>query len=156
MLHKLTFATLMGCLAAASAGEPAVTTSITTEQNSRFPNVDVTVGYFTYSHGVVNDQLRIGLYGPMPMISYSPGEDWNFSLRGLPGGGVWNITDDNGDSKSIDLTSYQVGAYAARRLTGKLWLTAGAGFTVFNGIEYSDQNGDNETVDEDMESGFFG
>jgi len=55
---------------------------------------------------VVNEKLRIGLYGSMPMISYSPSEDWNFSLRGLPGGGVWNITADNGDSKSIDLTSY--------------------------------------------------
>lgn len=105
---------------------------------------------------VVNEQLRIGLYGPMPLVSYSPSEDWNFSLRGLPGGGVWNITDDNGDSKSIDLTSYQVGAFVGRRLTGKLWLNAGAGITVFNGIEYSDQNGDNQTADEDMESGFFG
>jgi hypothetical protein len=105
---------------------------------------------------VVNEKTRIGLYGPMPVISYSPNEDWNFSLRGIPGGGVWNITDDNGDSKSVDLTSYQVGAFAGRRLTGKLWLNAGVGFTVFNGIEYSDQNGDNEILDEDMESGLFG
>lgn len=105
---------------------------------------------------VVNEKTRIGLYGPMPVISYTPNENWNFSLRGIPGGGVWNITDDLGDSKSVDLTSYQVGAFAGRRLAGKLWLNAGVGFTVFNGIEYSDQDGDNETLDSDMESGLFG
>lgn len=105
---------------------------------------------------VLNDQIRIGLYGPMPLISYTPSEDWNFSLRGFPGGGVWNITDDNGRSKSIDLTSYQVGAFASRRLTGKLWLNAGVGITLFNHIEYSDPDGDRKTVDDDLESGMFG
>jgi hypothetical protein len=105
---------------------------------------------------VVGDQVRIGLYGPMPLATYTPNEDWAFSLRGFPGGGVWNITDDNGDSKSINLTSYQVGAFVGRRLTGKLWLNAGVGMTIFNGIEYSDQDGDDEILDEDMESGLFG
>jgi hypothetical protein len=105
---------------------------------------------------VVNDTIRIGVYGPISLVSYTPGEDWNFSLRGSPGGGVWNITDDNGDSKSIDLSSYRVGAFASRRLTGKLWLNAGVGMTVFNNIQYSDQDGDKETLDEDMESGLFG
>lgn len=105
---------------------------------------------------VVNDTIRVGLYGPVSLVSYSPGENWNFSLRGMPGGGVWNITDDNGDSKSIDLSSYQVGAFANRRLTGKLWLNAGVGMTVFNNIEYSDPDGDDKVLDEDMESGIFG
>lgn len=105
---------------------------------------------------VVNDQLRVGLYGPMSVVSYTPNEDWNFSLRGTPGGGTWNITDNNGDSQSIDISSYQVGAFVGRRLTGKLWLNAGVGFTLFNNIEYADPDGDNKTLDEDMESGLFG
>jgi hypothetical protein len=105
---------------------------------------------------VINDQFRVGLYGPMPVISYTPNEDWNFSLRGNPGGGTWNITDNNGDSRSIDLSSYQVGAFVGRRLTGKLWLNAGVGFTVFNNIEYADPDGDNKLLDEDMGSGLFG
>lgn len=105
---------------------------------------------------VLNEKTRIGLYGPMALISYTPNDDWNFGLRGTPGGGVWNITDDNGDSKSVDISSYQVGAFAGRRLVGKLWLNAGVGFTVANGIEYSDQDGDNEILDEDMDSGLFG
>lgn len=104
----------------------------------------------------VNDQVRVGLYGPMAVISYTPCEDWKFSMRGSPGGGIWNITDDNGDSKSIDMSSYQVGAYASRRLTGKLWLNAGAGMTIANNITYSDPDGDNEVLDEDLESGLFG
>jgi hypothetical protein len=105
---------------------------------------------------VVNDATRIGIYGPMTLVTYAPCEDWKFSLRGMPGGGTWNITDDHGDSMSIDLSSYRVGAFASRRLAGKLWLTAGAGVTVFNNIEYSDPDGDDEVLDEDLESGFFG
>ena len=105
---------------------------------------------------VVNDQLRVGLYGPMPVVSYTPNEDWSFSLRGLPGGGTWNITDNNGDSRSIDLSSYQVGAFVGRRLTGKLWLDAGVGCTLLNNIKYADPDGSHKLLDEDMGSGLFG
>ena len=105
---------------------------------------------------VVSETTRIGLYGPMPVISYTPNEDWSFSLRGIPGGGIWNITDDNGDSKSINLTSYQVGAFVGRRLTGKLWLNAGAGIAMYNNIELTDPDGDHEILDEDMDTGLFG
>jgi len=104
----------------------------------------------------VNDQTRIGLYGPIAIASYSPDENWSFSLRGAPGGGRWNITDDSGDSKTIDLDSYQVGVFASRRLTDKIWLNAGVGMTVGNNLEYADPDGENELFDEDMESGLFG
>lgn len=105
---------------------------------------------------VVSDKLRIGLYGPIAIASYTPSDDWNFSLRGNPGGGVWNITDDNGDSKSIDLSSYQVGLYASRRIAGKLWGHIGTGMAVFNNIKYSDPDGSRRLLDEDLESGWFG
>jgi len=105
---------------------------------------------------VVNEQLRVGLYGPMPVVSYTPSEDWNFSLRGLPSGGTWNITDNNGDSRSIDLSSYQVGAFVGRRLADKLWLNAGVGFTLLNNIQYADPDGGHKLLDEDMGSGLFG
>jgi hypothetical protein len=105
---------------------------------------------------VVNDMIRVGMYGPMALVSYEPIDDWKFSLRGMPGGGTWNITDDLGDSKSIDLSSYRIGAFASRRLAEKLWLSAGVGITVFNNIQYSDPDGDDKVLDEDMESGLFG
>jgi hypothetical protein len=105
---------------------------------------------------VVNDKTRIGLYGPLAFASYAPNEDWSFSLRGKPGGGIWNITDGFGDSKSVDLSSYQVGAFVSRRLTGKLWLNAGAGLAFANSLEYSDPDGDHKILDEDMDSAFFG
>jgi hypothetical protein len=76
--------------------------------------------------------------------------------RGTPGGGIWNITDDNGNSKAVNLSSYHVGAYVGRRLTDKLWLNVGGGMTVANNLTYSDPDGDDEYLDEDMDSGFFG
>jgi hypothetical protein len=105
---------------------------------------------------VVSDTLRVGLYGPMALVAYTPSEDWNFSLRGNPGGGAWNITDDAGDSKTIDLSTYQVGLYASRRIAGKVWAHVGAGMTVFNNLEYADPDGGNRQLDEDMEAGWFG
>ncbi|MCX6876621.1 MAG: DUF6268 family outer membrane beta-barrel protein [Verrucomicrobia bacterium] len=104
----------------------------------------------------VNDQLRIGLYGPMPVILYTPNPDWNITLRGFPGGGIWNVEDNQGASKAIDLTSYQVGATVGRRLIGNLWLNAGAGITTFNNIELSDPDGGHSRLDEDMDWGVFG
>lgn len=104
---------------------------------------------------VVNEKMRVGLYGPMALVSYTPNADWSFSLRGTPGGGVWNITDNGGDSKSVDLSSYRVGLFASRRLTDYLWLNAGAGVTLFNNLTYADPDGGNELLDEDMDSGWF-
>ena len=43
-----------------------------------------------------------------------------------------------------------------RRLTGKLWLNAGVGCTLFNNITYADPDGSNKLLDEDMGSGWFG
>jgi len=103
----------------------------------------------------INDTLRAGLYGPIAVFSYTPSEDWSVMLRGRPGGGVWNITDDNGDSKSIDLSSYQVGLFGYRRLTGNVWLSAGAGVTLMNNLTYSDPDGDNKVLNEDMDAGWF-
>lgn len=104
----------------------------------------------------VNDQLRVGLYGPIAVLSYTPDENWNYSLRGTPGGGIWNIDGPFGASKSIDLSSYQVGGFVGRRLTGQLWLNAGVGVTTFNNLKLSDTDGNHSLFDEEMEWGFFG
>ena len=104
---------------------------------------------------MVNDQVRIGLYGPTFIAAYSFDENWLFSLRGDSGGGIWNIDDADGRSHSIDLSSYRLGVYASRRLSGNLWLTAGAGATVGNDIRLTEPNGD-RLFKEDMDTGLFG
>lgn len=103
----------------------------------------------------VNEQVRIGLYGPTFEASYTPSNDWQFTLRGETAGGIWNIRDDRSKSRSIDLTSYRAGLYANRRLTGNLWFNVGAGITFGNEIKFTYPNGD--SIDQqDLESGYYG
>lgn len=101
------------------------------------------------------DEVRVGLYGPTFVAAWSLHEDWLLSFRGDPGGGVWNITDDNGRSRSIDLSSYRLGLYASRRLTGQLWLTAGGGMAVGNEIDYTTRHG-TEIFSREPDNGYFG
>lgn len=103
---------------------------------------------------LVNEQVRLGLYGPTFIAAYSFDENWLFSLRGDSGGGIWNI-DDAGKSRSIDLSSYRLGLYASRRLSGNFWLTAGVGATVGNDIRLTEPGGD-RLFKQDMDTGLFG
>ena len=101
----------------------------------------------------VNDKIRIGAYGPTVIASYTPCEDWQFSVRGENGGGVWNIA-DGGNSRSIDFSSYNVSLNASRRLAGQLWLTAGVGMTLANEIELTQPDGD-QLFKQELDSGMF-
>ena len=103
---------------------------------------------------MVNDQVRVGLYGPTFIAAFSFDENWLFSLRGDAGGGIWNIRDEGGQSHSIDLSSYRLGVYASRRLSGNFWLTAGAGATVGNDIRLTEPDGD-RLFKQDMDAGLF-
>jgi len=101
------------------------------------------------------EKVRVGLYGPNFLASYSPNDQWEFSVRGEPGGGDWNIRDKAGDSRTIDLTSYRIGLHAQRRITNDLWFGAGVGMTVANEIELRDQRGGN-SFDRDLDGSLFG
>ncbi len=103
----------------------------------------------------INDQLRVGQYGPLFNFAYTPSENWRFHLRGEPRGGIWNLTNDDGRSESIDLSSYQFGAFVSHRLAGELWLTAGAGATFGNEIRLTTPSGRKITAEE-MDTGLFG
>ena len=86
---------------------------------------------------IASEKLRIGFYGPTGTAAYALNEYWLFTLRFDFAGGVWNIEDNNGQSQSVDLTDNRLGLYASRRLTDNLWLTAGAGLTIANEINYT-------------------
>lgn len=102
----------------------------------------------------VNDQFRLGLYGPLFIATYTPDPAWEFSLRAENGGDVFNITDDAGKSRSIDLTSYRIGLFAERLITGNLWVRAGGGATFGNEIRLTEPDGD-RLFKQEMESGLF-
>jgi len=103
----------------------------------------------------VSDSIRVGLYGPNFLAAYRPNDQWEFSVRGEPGGGDWNIRDNAGDSRTIDLTSYRIGLHANRRITNDLWLGAGVGMTIANEIELRDQHGGN-SFNRDLDGSLFG
>lgn len=103
----------------------------------------------------INDCWRVGLLGPNAVATYSPDENWEFSLRGDASGDEWNIRDAAGNSTTLDLDMYRVGLYADRRLTGDLWLRVGAGITVANEIEIKSPGGDRYYEDE-LDEGWFG
>ena len=103
----------------------------------------------------VNDQVRIGMYGPVFIAAYSLNDDWLLTFRGDPGGGVWNITDDAGQSRSIEVASYRLGLFISRRLCGDFWLTAGAGAAVYNQLDYTLPNG-RRLYEQDAGNGLFG
>ena len=91
---------------------------------------------------IVNESLRVGIYGPSFVTAYTYSPDWLFSFRAKAGGGIWNVSDALGNSRAIELTTYQFGVFADRRLVDKLWLSAGVGLSVGNQLEYTKTNGD--------------
>lgn len=104
---------------------------------------------------IVSDSLRVGAYGSVFLATYKISDDWLLNLRGDSGGGIWNITDDNGKSRSIDLTSYNLSLIGSRRITGDFWFNIGGGFTFANEIELTRTGGD-KLYTEDMDGGLFG
>lgn len=103
---------------------------------------------------VVSDELRVGAYGATFLATYKFGDDWLLNLQGESGGGIWNITDDGGESHSIDLTSYNLSLVASRRLVRELWLNAGVGYTFGNEIRLTRTSGD-KLFTEDLDGGLF-
>lgn len=101
------------------------------------------------------DHLRVGVYGPDLTIKFTAVDDWEFSVSGDPAGGVWNVTDDAGESRSIDFSSYRVGLYASRHLGGQRWITAGCGIVIGNELDYTEPDGDS-IWERDGGNGFFG
>jgi hypothetical protein len=104
---------------------------------------------------VVNEQLRVGAYGPTISAAYSYDENWLFTMRFDFTGGVWNITDNLGDSRNIDLSDNRLGVYVSRRLVGELWLTGGVGMTIANELDYTTSSG-TTLFSTDPETGVFG
>ncbi|MGJ8632769.1 MAG: DUF6268 family outer membrane beta-barrel protein [Luteolibacter sp.] len=88
----------------------------------------------------VCEKFRVGLYGPTFQASYEVNECWKLSILGQNGGGSWNISDNFGQSRTIDLDSYNIGLYTENKVTGSLWLRAGVGVTFANEIEIRDNN----------------
>lgn len=103
----------------------------------------------------INECFRVGLFGPNAVASYTPDENWVFSIRGDASGDEWTLSAADGSNAILDLDSYRVGLFADRRLTGDLWLRVGGGVTVANSLEVKTTGGDRIEKD-DLDEGWFG
>lgn len=100
------------------------------------------------------DRLRISLCGPNFAATYLPDGNWRFSIRSESSGEIWNISDDEGESRDIDLKSCRIGIHASRRLWGQISISAGVGVVFDNEIGLNRSNGD-ELLKQRLDSGFF-
>ena len=100
------------------------------------------------------ERLRISLCGPTFAATYLPDGNWRFSIRSESTGEIWNISDDEGKSRDIDLKSYRIGIHASRRLWGQISISAGIGVVFDNEIGLNRSNGD-VLIQQRLDSGFF-
>jgi hypothetical protein len=100
---------------------------------------------------VASEKLRMGVYGPNIIATYNISETWYLSVDGRPGGGNWNIRDDAGNSRTIQMDSYWLGLNTHHRLAGELWLSAGVGYTFGNEIEIRANRGGNPSFSNEMD-----
>lgn len=97
------------------------------------------------------DEFTAGLYGANLLLRYDVCETWYLTLDGTPGGGHWNIDAAGGNSRTIRLDSYWLGLNTHHRLTEKLWLSAGVGYTFANEIEIGSNSGSGPSFSRDMD-----
>lgn len=100
---------------------------------------------------VASEKLRVGVYGPNILATYNLSDSWYVSLDGQPGGGSWNIRDDAGNSRTVDLDSYWLALNSHHRLAGVLWLSAGVGYTFGNEIEIRGNRGSGPSFSNEMD-----
>jgi len=84
------------------------------------------------------ENTRFSFYGPNLFARYTINDAWYLSLEGSPNGGVWNINDNGGNSRNLDLDSYLIGINSHNQIWGEFWMSLGIGYTFFNEIEIRD------------------
>lgn len=103
----------------------------------------------------INDLFQVSLCGNILAMNWMPEEDWQISLRAYSAGENWNIYDDQGRSRDIDLRTYQIGLFINRRIFGNVSIGIGGGITFGNEISLDRTNGD-ELLKQGLDSGLFG
>lgn len=99
--------------------------------------------------------FRVSLFGPNLRATYDMNDDWFLTLTAEPGGGVWNIRDDAGLSRSIDFDSYLIGINTHHRISGEFWFNAGVGYTFANEIEIRGNSGSGPSFSREMDGAPF-
>jgi len=98
-----------------------------------------------------SDDVSLSIIGPLLISKWEISDRWTLAIRGAPYGSTWNI-DDDGQSIYYDLSSYAFRLHSEHRLTDKLWLSLGVGYTIAGDFEVRDSS-DNRLLEEDLDGG---
>ncbi|MEP2776315.1 MAG: DUF6268 family outer membrane beta-barrel protein [Luteolibacter sp.] len=97
------------------------------------------------------EDFSMALYGANFFAKYEMNDNWYLSVNGEQGGGIWNINDAQGNSRSVDLDSYWVSLSTHHRITGELWFSAGLGYTFANEIEIRGNRGGGPSTSRELD-----
>jgi Domain of unknown function (DUF6268) len=101
----------------------------------------------------MNDQWQFALRGATLEARYKMNDSWIVRFIGEGAGGYWNIDTPNSDYLSV--SSYRVGVSIEHEIREDLWITAGAGFTLANEVEWLDDSDDTIRKEDYDEGAYF-
>jgi hypothetical protein len=99
-----------------------------------------------------HEAFNLNWGGPLFNATWRPQDHWALAFRVRPYGNSWNIEDNNGESRQLDLASYTASLEAEYEIYHNLWLTAGIGFSFGNNLEWRD-SGNDPLFDTDLDQG---
>ena len=97
------------------------------------------------------EKWNFAVYGANALVRYNISDCWFLSLTGTPGGGNWNIDDNAGQSRTVELDSYWVGLSTHHRITEQVWISAGLGYTFANEIQFKQDYGNGPSSSRDLD-----
>lgn len=116
------------------------------------PNDNYALPYLGASWAL-SPEWTISAIMPWPAISYAPSDDLFFRLGASPSGASWNV-DRSGGEVSLNLSTWDFGLAAEKRLKGSLWASLETGVSGL-GTFLLNSDGDLESPQTDVSSSWY-
>jgi hypothetical protein len=84
---------------------------------------------------ILNERWTISAVFPWPGVSYAPTSDMYFRLGVSPSGASWSVDAENKHPR-MSLSAWNLGISVQKRIAGKVWIGAEAGYSGFSGLSF--------------------